>query len=113
MGSSPTIRRRTKRTGTELCSVPVLSRPPVDALNPRVQGLASFASQTRSVGSAGKRSTGPFSVSASPHHPQDARLFVTKKMPFVTEGLTSGCISLYNIIMLIENTSDYYILYFV
>ncbi len=50
---------------------------------------------------------------AAPHHPQDARPFVTKKMPFVTEGLTSVCISLYNIIMLIENTSDYYILYFV
>ena len=28
--------------------------------------------RTGSVGSAGKRSTGPFSVSASPHHPQDA-----------------------------------------
>ena len=52
---------------------------PRSSLKPRLQGLLGI--NASSVGSAGKRSTGPFSLSTSPHLPQimsrsKARLFL-------------------------------------
>ena len=68
-----------KQKGFSLEGLTLFVFLPRSPLKPRLQGLLGI--NASSVGSVGKRSTGPFSISTSPHLPLFARLFAAAKGP--------------------------------